>query len=100
MGGEPFLYPNLKEILEYLLAQKKVLGIMLITNSTLLPKPEVLELLKNPKILVEISDYGHLEKMSRLIQVLEEKDIFFKVLTEQTWTDMGEWSTVVGKRRS
>lgn len=89
VGGEPFLYPNLKEILEYLLAQKKVLGIMLITNSTLLPKPEVLELLKNPKILVEISDYGHLEKMNRLIQVLEEKDIFFKVLTEQTWTDMG-----------
>ncbi len=89
VGGEPFLYPNLKEILEYLLAQKKVLGIMLITNSTLLPKPEVLELLTNPKILVEISDYGHLEKMSRLIQVLEEKDIFFKVLTDQTWTDMG-----------
>lgn len=89
VGGEPFLYPNLREILEYLLAQRKVLGIMLITNSTLLPKPEVLELLKNPKILVEISDYGHLERMSRLIQMLEENDIFFKVLTDQTWTDMG-----------
>lgn len=89
VGGEPFLYPHLKEILEYLLEQKKVLGIMLITNSTLLPRPEVLDILKNPKILIEISDYGHLEKMSRLIQLLEANDIFFKVLTDQTWTDMG-----------
>lgn len=89
VGGEPFLYPNLKEILEYLLKQKKVLGIMLITNSTLLPNPEVLELLKNPKIFTEISDYGHLSKMSRLIQLLEKNSIDFKVLTDQTWTDMG-----------
>lgn len=89
VGGEPFLYPNLKEILEYLLNQEKVLGIMLITNSTLLPKPEVTQLLKNPKILLEISDYGHLEKMSRLIQLLEQNDICFKVLTNQAWTDMG-----------
>lgn len=89
VGGEPFLYPNLKEILEYLLEEKKVLGIMLITNSTILPKPEILELLKNPKILIEISDYGQLEKMSRLVELLEAHDIFFKVLTDQQWTDMG-----------
>lgn len=89
VGGEPFLYPHLKEILEYLLGQEKVLGIMMITNSTILPKPEVLELLHNPKILVEISDYGHLEKMSRLVQLLEEHAVFFKVLTDQVWTDMG-----------
>ncbi len=89
VGGEPFLYPDLKEILEYLLRQEKVLGIMLITNSTLLPKPEIIELLKNPKILLEISDYGYLEKMGRLIQLLEENSICFKVLTDQAWTDMG-----------
>lgn len=89
VGGEPFLYPHLREILDYLLKQEKVLGILLITNSTLLPKPEVTQLLKNPKILVEISDYGHLEKMSRLIALLEENEVCFKVLTDQTWTDMG-----------
>lgn len=89
VGGEPFLYPHLGDILEYLLKQEKVLGILLITNSTLLPKPEVTQLLKSPKILVEISDYGHLEKMSRLIALLEENEVFFKVLTDQIWTDMG-----------
>jgi organic radical activating enzyme len=89
VGGEPFLYPHLTEILRYLLQQKKVLGIMLITNSTILPKPEIIELLKEQKILLEISDYGHLEKMSRLIQLLEKNNICFKVLTDQFWTDMG-----------
>jgi len=89
IGGEPFLFPYLKEVLEYLIAQKKVLGIMLITNSTLLPKEDVIELLKNPKVFIEVSDYGHLEKMSRLIQLLEINKVNFIVLTEQTWTDMG-----------
>ena len=89
VGGEPFLYPHLREILEYLLKEEKVLGIMLITNSMLLPKDDVLPLLADPKILVEVSDYGQLEKMSRLIHILEDSKVNFKVLTEQTWTDMG-----------
>jgi len=89
IGGEPFLYPDLHKILTYLLNQKKVLGIMMITNSTLMPKPEVLELLSNRKIFIEISDYGHLEKMSKLIRTFEEADVNFKVLTDQQWTDMG-----------
>lgn len=89
IGGEPFLYPHLQEIVEYLIGQKKVLGIMLITNSTIMPAPQVLELLRNPKVFVEISDYGHLEKMSHLISVLESIGVNFTVLTEQKWTDMG-----------
>ena len=89
VGGEPFLYPRLKEVLEYLLKEEKVLGIMLITNSMLLPKDDVIPLLADPKILVEVSDYGQLEKMSRLIRILEDNSVNFKVLTEQTWTDMG-----------
>lgn len=89
IGGEPFLYPRLKEVLEYLIDEQKVLGIIMITNSTILPKTEIIELMKNKKVMVEVSDYGHLEKMSRLITLLEKNDVYFKVLTEQKWTDMG-----------
>ncbi|MCQ2505785.1 MAG: radical SAM protein [Lachnospiraceae bacterium] len=89
IGGEPFLYPDLHQLLLYLLEQKKVLGIMMITNSTIMPKLEVLELLSNRKIFVEISDYGHLDKMSKLIRAFEDADVNFKVLTDQQWTDMG-----------
>lgn len=89
VGGEPFLYPKLQELLEYLLKQEKILGILLITNSTILPNQPILDLLKDPKVLVEISDYGHLEKMARTVTAFEENKIHFKVLTEQIWVDMG-----------
>lgn len=89
VGGEPFLYPHLKELLEFLLAQQKLLGILLITNSTIQPKQEVVELLKNDRIFVQISDYGHLEKMSRTISLFEKNKVHFEVLTEQIWVDMG-----------
>jgi organic radical activating enzyme len=89
IGGEPFLYPSLKPLLEYLINQPKLDGILMITNSTLLPTDKVLPLLENQKIFIQISDYGHIEKMSRLVALLEKREIRFKVLSEQIWTDMG-----------
>ena len=89
VGGEPFLYPQLSELLSYLIEQRKILGIMLITNSMIMPNSDVMELLKNPKIFVEISDYGQLEKMGRLISAFETNNVNFSVLSEQKWSDMG-----------
>jgi organic radical activating enzyme len=89
IGGEPFLFPNLQPLLEYLINQPKLDGILMITNSTLLPRNEVLPLLQNPKVFIQVSDYGHIEKMSRLVALLEKREIRFKVLSEQFWTDMG-----------
>ncbi|GHV82964.1 hypothetical protein AGMMS50212_03040 [Spirochaetia bacterium] len=89
IGGEPFLYPHLKELLEFLFEIPNLSGIMMFTNSTIMPKEEVLPLLQNEKIFFHISDYGHIEKMSRLAALFESKGIAFDVLSEQTWTDMG-----------
>ncbi|WP_312647715.1 radical SAM protein [Aminipila sp.] len=89
VGGEPFLYPELETLLKYLIKQPKLDGILMITNSTLVPKEEVVPLLENSKVFIEISDYGHIEKMSRLVASFEKRRISFKVLSEQFWTDMG-----------
>lgn len=89
VGGEPFFYPQLQELLEYLLEEPKLLSIMMITNGMMLPKPELVPLLQNPKVFIEISDYGRLEQMSKAIAFFEKNKINFKVLTEQVWTDMG-----------
>lgn len=89
IGGEPFLYPELGALLKYLINQPKLDGILMITNSTLLPKEEVMPLLENTKVFIEISDYGHIEKMSRLVASFEKRNISFKVLSEQVWTNMG-----------
>lgn len=89
VGGEPFLYPELEALLKYLIKQPKLDGVLMITNSTLLPKEEVMPLLESSKVFIEISDYGHIEKMSRLVVSFEKRKISFKVLSQQFWTDMG-----------
>ncbi|MDR0384533.1 MAG: radical SAM protein [Prevotellaceae bacterium] len=90
IGGEPFLYPQLKPLLEYLIIQPKLLSILMITNSTILPDESIINLLRNEKVFLEVSDYGHLEKMSRLVVFFEKNGVNFKVLTNQKWDDMGD----------
>ena len=89
IGGEPFLYPELAELLSYLRGQEKVLGVLLITNSTIQPSGPVLELLRDSKFFVEVSDYGHIQQMSRTVAALENAGVRFSVLTDQMWDDMG-----------
>ncbi len=89
VGGEPFLYPDLEKLLTYLLKQKKLLGVLLITNSTIQPSQETLNLLSDPKFYVEVSDYGHIRQMGRTVAALEDSGVRFSVLTEQIWDDMG-----------
>lgn len=89
VGGEPFLYPELAELLAWLQRQEKILGVLLITNSTIQPKGPVLELLRDPKFFVEVSDYGHIRQMSRTVAALEGAGVRFSVLTDQMWDDMG-----------
>ena len=89
IGGEPFFYPDLRILLENLIDEPKLLGIMLITNGMIIPDEDLIPLLRNPKVFIEISDYGRLEQMSKAITFYEKNDINFIVLTEQTWTDMG-----------
>lgn len=89
VGGEPFLYPELPELLAWLRRQEKILGVLLITNSTIQPDGPVLELLRDPKFFVEVSDYGHIRQMSRTVSALEGAGVRFSVLTGQAWDDMG-----------
>lgn len=89
IGGEPFLYPALQELLEALRKQEKILSVLLITNSTIQPSQQILDILCDPKFFVEISDYGHIRSMSRTVAALEEAGVRFCVLTDQIWDDMG-----------
>ncbi len=89
VGGEPFLSKTLPELLTYLQEQEKVFSVLLITNSTIQPSPEALAILQAPKFYVEVSDYGHIQQMSRTVAALEGAGVRFRVLTEQVWDDMG-----------
>ncbi len=89
LGGEPFLYKQIDEILEILVKSEKVHNIYIYTNGTIKVKRNIIEALKNKKITVEITDYG--EKLSRnkenLINSFEEASINFVSHKPQNWTD-------------
>lgn len=96
LGGEPFLYPNLKEYLLYLEKyQDKILRKpTIITNGTVIPNEDILEVLEKYQIEVSISDYRAglpwiKEKVNKLIQVLKNHNINYVVDTPETWFDFG-----------
>ncbi len=90
IGGEPFLYPDLEKLLSYLIDQPKLSGILTFTNSTITPKEPIVNLLKNEKVEIFISDYGYIEKMSHIVSLFEAYEIQFSVLADQQWIDMGD----------
>lgn len=95
VGGEPFLYKELDEILswygEYYRDKIGYLGI--ITNGTIIPKESTLEIIKKYNISVSISDYSEAVKnkshVDELCEVLEEKKIEYVTNSKIQWFDFG-----------
>lgn len=84
-GGEPLMHPQLPNILEKVAEYKDRIGkILLTTNGTLLPSPQLLQVLQKfrDNMQVNISDYGpQLSRMvPQLINILRENDIPYHVI--------------------
>lgn len=72
LGGEPFLHPQLAQIMKPLIDSPKVNKLRLVTNGAIVPKdPAVLELLKNPKVTLDISNYGDVSDKVPLLKKME-----------------------------
>lgn len=90
IGGEPFIYPHLKELLKHAIASKKTMYVGLVTNATIIPQGELLELLKNPKIVVSISNYGvELQKVDELIALFKKNGIKYIPDNASSWVKPG-----------
>ena len=93
LGGEPLLYPNLYELLEFLKKQNKIKQITIVTNGTLLIKNEkIIKILKNSLFNVFISNYGkNSSKKEELINQLKENNIKYILGKEDTlWRNYGD----------
>jgi len=61
-----------------------------VTNGTVLPRPEIRSRLKNKKILVITSDYGELSrKKTELADVFKREGVKHRLLEYENWTDYG-----------
>lgn len=90
IGGEPFVAQNLGSVLGFLLKQEKVLAVEITTNATIIPREEILEQLKNPKVTVRISNYGNVVNQSRFIDCMGQNEIRYQTLAFQgRWVSPG-----------
>jgi len=88
LGGEPFLYSDISQVIETLLQSKKVFNIIIYTNGTIIPSPNVIRSLQHPNIIVEITDYGSLSRRrDELVSVFNDHKIRYVCHKPQNWTD-------------
>ena len=89
IGGEVFLNPDLKEIIQYCLCQDKVEMVQLTSNGTVLPSPDLLQLMKNQKIVVAISEYSNVN-YKKIENILNKEGInWYGIKTK--WVPMPDY---------
>lgn len=91
-GGEPLLYPQLNQFLGYALAQPQIIDVRISTNGTVIPNADLLQIMKNPKFVLHISQYPIAEKsVKELIKILQENNIRYFYMEGQEWSDLGDY---------
>ena len=88
IGGEPFMNKEIHIITRALVDESKVHNVVIYTNGTILPKPEQIQGMNDPKVMVLITDYGALSKnLEPLVQSLSAAGIRYFVDNAGGWTD-------------
>lgn len=93
LGGEPFLNRELKDILKYTYKNyhSQIGRIEVISNGSVIPDMETLNVMRRYKILVRISDYtAHIhykEKLEHLTSVLKSYEIPYFIEKSLEWVD-------------
>lgn len=91
IGGEPFIYPQLEILLDYLIRNEKLGSIEFTTNATAIPSEGVLNLLGNDKVRVEISDYGEIDTLASFIKMMDQYHVKIHVDVDMSWIDCGSY---------
>ena len=93
IGGDPFMNKDFHKVVNKLKDYEQVKKIAVYTNARIIPKGENLECLKNKKVILDISDYGLLDKSKKkvdeVIKVLKEHDILYTSQVFNAWSDCG-----------
>lgn len=92
LGGEPFLYKDLELVINRALACSKVKTVDIVTNGTILPDKKLLSAMKNPKLTVQISDYGKYSRNKAALKELCDRagvKCVIRSAKEKIWFDAG-----------
>ncbi len=88
IGGEPFMNKDIGKVLSLLIPESKVRKIVIYTNGTIIPRPDLIPVLSDSKVLMLVTDYGPLSpRMGKLIEFMEKHDIAYYRRPAENWTD-------------
>ena len=88
IGGEPFLYSRLGELVSYAVKNQRVKKIIITTNGSVIPKIELLLKLKDEKVNVDISDYPNIDSKV-FVDRLKSNGIKYEKIKFYEWVDYG-----------
>lgn len=97
LGGEPLLFKELPQLIDYLTKEPKIKAVELITNATIPFKDELLQSLQHPKVRVAMSDYSSNQALTKIlhqqeiISSLQSHNINYIVRdSTSVWKDIGK----------
>jgi organic radical activating enzyme len=97
VGGEPFLHPNLKKIIKHIVKNysNKIDKFIITTNGTVLPKDDLLDLLKKSDVILSVSNYSDKienlkNKITRVLDTYKKNNINHYVRNNIEWYDFGD----------
>ena len=99
-GGEPLLYPYLKQLVEYIGEnyRHKIHFLRTVTNGTVLPKPEILDTFRKYNVDVTLDDYRDAvpqfrERFDQIQELFKEHGVTYDVNKVDQWIDLAPLTT-------
>ncbi len=90
LGGEPFIHPGLGALIDRYAHHEKIRHIRVCTNSTVIPRDDVLRSLRNDSVSVHLSDYGTpRSRVEELVGIFRSRGIDYTVQVYDNWFDLG-----------
>lgn len=97
IGGEPFLHPEIERLITELLKIENIGYIKSFTNGTVVPSDELCEIMKNPRFMLNLSNYEKiatgklLENIYKTREKLEKYGIKYLFTTNFEWLDFSSF---------
>ena len=90
LGGDPFMNKELNKIINKLVTYKNVGRIVVYTNARFIPKNQNLDYLKQPRVILDITDYGEASAAAdKFVEFAKKEGIAYSVNQCNTWQDCG-----------
>lgn len=85
-GGEPLVHPDITQITNYFVRDQRCDRVTIISNGTIMPNNDLITVLKSPKCILRISDYGTLSrKKEEIIALCIKANIRYEITNYSYW---------------